>query len=130
MCVRFYIDKTDPVLFPLCEATVQSPMAICDCGYCFYYGRHQAVDYAEAYRWFSIGALLYNDANCLYKMGDFYLDGYAVEKNEIYAFKMYERALERCGEWDDNSAMPDAQFRVGKCLLHGIGTAKNIEKST
>ena len=28
MCVRFYIDKTDSVLFPLCEAAVQSPMAM------------------------------------------------------------------------------------------------------
>lgn len=58
------------------------PEAICNCGYCFYYGRHQEVDYAEAYRYLSIGALLYNDVNCLYKIGDMYLDGYHVEKNE------------------------------------------------
>ena len=105
--------------------------AICNCGYCFYYGRHQAVDYAEAFRFFSLGALLYNDANCLYKLGDQYLNGYGVEKNEAYAFQLYQRALERCAEEDEDrwgdTILPDAQFRVGKCLLRAIGTEKNAE---
>lgn len=103
--------------------------AICNCGYCFYYGRHQAVDYAEAFRFFSLGALLHNDANCLYKLGDMYLNGYGTEKNETYAYDLYERALEACSEQDDDAAKPDAQLRVGKCLLHGIGTAKHAEKA-
>ena len=102
--------------------------AICNCGYCFYYGRHQEADYAEANRYFSLGALLFNDANCLYKLGDLYLNGYGVEKNENYAFKLFARALE-CSEnnKEDSPALADAQFRVGKCLLRGIGTQKNVE---
>lgn len=104
--------------------------AICNCGYCFYYGRHQEVDYAEAYRYFSLGALLFNDANCLYKLGDLYLNGYGVDKNEIYAFKLYARALESSENSEEyDPAMADSQFRVGKCLLRGIGTEKNVEEA-
>ncbi len=102
--------------------------AICNCGYCFYYGRHQEVDYPKAFEYFSLGALLYDDANCLYKLGDLYLNGYSVEKNEKYAFMLYSRALGRCRE-EDGECMADAQFRVGKCLLLGIGTEQNVEKA-
>lgn len=104
--------------------------AICNCGYCFYYGRHQEVDYAEAFKFFSLGALLFNDANCLYKLGDMFLNGYAAEKNEKYAFRLYERALKRCQEEDDDGVCTaDAQFRVGKCLLKGIGVKVDIEEA-
>lgn len=104
--------------------------AICNCGYCLYYGRHQEVDYGEAFRYFSLGALLHDDANCLYKLGDMYLNGYDVEKNEKYAFTLYSRAIERCRtDGGDSVCMADAQFRVGKCLLYGIGTEKDIEKA-
>ena len=102
--------------------------AICNCGYCFYYGRHQEPDYSEAFKYFSLGALLHNDTNCLYKLGDLYLNGYGVAKNEEYAFIMYNRALQRAQESDqDQYCLADTQFRVGKCLLRGIGVPKNIE---
>lgn len=105
--------------------------AICNCGYCFYYGRHQDIDYAKAYEYFSLGALLHNDANCLYKLGDMYLNGYFVTKNENYAFMLYQRAL-RCAQEDgedDGYCLADAQVRVGKCWLYGIGTYKDVEKA-
>lgn len=102
--------------------------AICNCGYCFYYGRHQERDFEKAYQYFSLGALLYNDANCLYKLGDLYRDGNGVEKNEKYAFLLYQRALRECSEWqEDEFCLADAQFRVGKCLLLGMGTGMNAE---
>lgn len=104
--------------------------AICNCGYCFYYGRHQDIDYEKAYEYFTLGALLHNDANCLYKLGDMYLNGYGVTKNENYAFTLYQRALHRSFENDaDSVCIADAQFRVGKCLLYGIGADKNIEEA-
>lgn len=102
--------------------------AICNCGYCFYYGRHQEIDYAEAFKYFSLGALLYNDANCLYKLGDMYLNGYSVEKNEKYAFQLYDRAF-NCFADDDHDILADIQFRIGKCLLKGIGTKIDVEKA-
>lgn len=102
--------------------------AVCNCGYCFYYGRHQEIDYAKAYEYFYLGALLYNDANCLYKLGDMYLNGYYVPKNEQYAFILYKRALNLSRDnYGDNFCLADTQFRVGKCLLYGIGVKKNLE---
>lgn len=104
--------------------------AICNCGYCFYYGRHQDIDYAKAYEYFSLGALLHNDANCLYKLGDMYLNGYFVMKNENYAFILYQRALHCAQENDENSScISGAQMRVGKCRLYGTGTYKNAEEA-
>ena len=104
--------------------------AICNCGYCYYYGRHQETDYGEALKYFSIGALLYQDANCLYKLGDMYLYGYGVDRNENYAYLLYDRALSRCQEEpDNNSCIGDVQLRIGKCLLKGIGVKINIEKA-
>ena len=102
--------------------------AICNCGYCFFYGRHQDIDYAEAFRYFSLGALLYNDANCLYKLGDMYQNGCGVDKNEKYAYLLYERALDRCAEIDD-ACIADVQLRMGRCLLHGTGTAVDVERA-
>ena len=53
-----------------------------------------------------------------------------VAQNEDYAFMLYQRALSRCKENDrDAVCIADAQFRVGKCYLNGIGTYKNIEKA-
>lgn len=103
--------------------------AICNCGYCFYYGRHQKIDYAEAYKYFTMGVLLYNDANCLYKLGDMYLNGYGTEKNEKYAFKLYKRALDCFNFEADYDVLADIQFRIGKCMLKGIGTEIDVENA-
>lgn len=98
--------------------------AICNLGYCYYYGRHQDVDYKKAYEYFLKGALLHNDVNCLYKLGDMYLNGYAVEKNPAYAFMLYERAWDIASDFnkENDYCRPDVQFRMGKCYLKGIGT--------
>ena len=107
--------------------------AICNLGYCFYYGRHQEIDYAKALEYFQKGALLFNDANCLYKLGDMYLHGYAIEKNPLYARILYQRALEICqndeGDGENAYCLPDVQFRVGKCFVRGIGIAPDAEKA-
>lgn len=105
--------------------------AICNCGYCFYYGRHQEVDYAKAYEYFTKGALLYADANCLYKLGDLALKGKGgdTEKNEKYAFMLYKKALDCFQYGADDDILADIQFRIGKCLLKGIGTKIDVEKA-
>ena len=102
--------------------------AICNCAYCLYYGQHQEVDYAEAFKYFNKGALLFDDPNCLYKLGDMYLNGYFVEKNEKYAFMLYDRAYDEC-ERGDNFCLADIQFRLGKCFLKGIGTDKDADRA-
>ncbi len=100
--------------------------AMCNLGYCYYYGRHQAVDYAEAYRWFSGCALLYNDANSLYKLGDMFLAGHGVEKNEICAFRLYKRAAEALdADAGDAECIADVMLRLGECALRGTGCPRN-----
>ena len=56
------------------------------------------------------------------------MNGYHVEKNDRYAFMLFDRALSICRD-DDNAGycLADTQFRVGKCLLYGIGVDRNIE---
>lgn len=103
--------------------------AICNCGYCFYYGRHERIDYAKAYEYFSLGALLYDDANCLYKLGDMYINGYGVTQNELYAYILYNRALNISIKDEDYYCIGDAQFRLGKCLLYGKGTEQDAEQA-
>lgn len=104
--------------------------AICNCGYSFYYGRHTAPDYAQAGMYFSLGAVLYNDANCLYKLGDLFLNGYGMEKNERYALKLYNRALGCCQENQaDQYSTADVALRIGKCLLRGIGVDKDADQA-
>ncbi len=106
------------------------PKAFCNVGYCFYYGRHQEVDYEKAYEYFSLGAMLHNDANCLYKLGDMFSNGYYVEKNERYAFILYARAFNVIsGDEDFEYCLADVQFRIGKCLLYGAGVNKDVERA-
>lgn len=99
---------------------------ICNLGYCYYYGRGRPVDYENAYYYYMLGATLYDDANCLYKLGDMYENGYYVEKNEKYACMLYKRALAQADE-SDVDCIGDIQFRLGKCWLRGIGTARIVE---
>ena len=103
--------------------------AICNCGYCFYYGRHQAVDYEKAHSYFSLGAVLYGDPNCLYKLGDMYLNGYHVAKNEIYALMLYRRAYATARCTKEHDCMADIQLRLGRCFLRGIGMPRDVLKA-
>ena len=101
--------------------------ALTNLGYCYFYGRHQEVDYAKAMQYFMLGALLYNDANCLYKLGDMYNSGLFVPKNVIYGFKLYERAFHAIKNEEEDSAIgADIRFRIGKAVLHGEGINKDI----
>ena len=95
--------------------------ALGNLGYCYYYGRSVPQDYAKAYHYFILGVLLGNDPNCLYKLGDMYLNGYHVAANEDYAFQLYQRAWDANKEYGDFFT-PDIYFRLGKCYLQGIGT--------
>lgn len=102
--------------------------AICRLGDRFYYDRYDNVDYVQAYYYYSLGALLHDDPNCLYKLGDLYLKGNYVEKNENYAFILYMRALQ-CINDKDYLLLAKIQQRVGKCYLYGFGTCKNPEEA-
>ena len=70
----------------------------------------EKADYAEAYHYFSLAALLYNDLYCLYKLAGMFSEGLYIKKNKHYACQLYIRALEL---WDKEH---DAQIeRIEKC---------------
>ena len=104
--------------------------AICNLGYCYYYGRHQPPDYAKAYHYYQLGALLYDDPNCLYKLGDMYLNGEYVETNERYGIKLYFRALEAINRPDEEEfCRPDILIRVGNAFLYGALVDRDPKKA-
>ena len=104
--------------------------AICNLGYCYYYGRHQPVDYARAYHYYHLGAILHNDPNCLYKLGDMYLGGKYVKRNEKYAVRLYFRALNAANLPDtDDFCRPDIMMRIGELFLDGIGVERSPQKA-
>ena len=101
--------------------------ALCNLGYCYYYGRHQEVDYERAYHYFNLCAQLHNDPNCLYKIGDMYQSGKYLEKNDRYAFLLYDRAYSAINNEDeDQFCRADILFRIGKCLVEGKGVNRNV----
>ena len=104
--------------------------AICNLGYCYYYGRHQPPDYEKAYYYYHLGAILYDDPNCLYKLGDMYREGKCVKANEKYAVKLYFRALEAINRPnEDASCRPDILARVGEAFLYGIVADRDPKKA-
>ena len=93
--------------------------AICNLGYCYYYGRHQEVDYRKAYEYWSLGALLFQNPNCMYKLGDMYKNGYYVEQNEQHAIHLYIAAMNVCMSDDyHGDAIADIDLRLGTAFLH------------
>ena len=97
--------------------------AICNLGYCYYYGRSVAVDKNKAFSYYLKGVLLYNDPNCLYKLGDMYRYGECVEKDEKMAYTLYKKAHSVHPYFEEVFA--DILVRLGECELYGIGTKQD-----
>jgi len=98
--------------------------AICNLGYCYYYGRSIAVDKDKAFSYYLKGVLLYNDPNCLYKLGDMYRYGECVEKDEKMAYTLYKKAYSTHFHYEEVFA--DILVRLGECELYGVGTKRNV----
>ena len=96
---------------------------LCFLGYCYYYGRDIDIDYEKAYSCFSQSAFL-GYSNGMFKLGDMYYFGKYVEENKEAAFFWYQEAS-YCTEDDYDRA--SAEFRLGKCYLHGHGTEPNLK---
>lgn len=75
----------------------------------------------KAYEYFKEGAEQC-EVNCLYELGDLYLRGEVVDKDEKMAFSLYSRAFECFSEekYDDSEA--DINLRLGEAYYRGLGT--------
>ena len=96
-------------------------------GYCYYCGRDMEVDYEKAFHYFALGAF---DGHLisLYKIGDMYLNGYYVKKNEREAFLIYKHCIDVLhGKEDEYIVSGPVRLRLGDMYLNGIGTEKNAE---
>ncbi len=99
--------------------------AICNCGYIFYYGRLGQKDFQKAYEFYSLGALIYSDANCMYKLGDMFSKGECVSQNDLYAFSLYRSAYSNMER--NTECRGDILMRLGTCYLKGMGTQRDIQ---
>ena len=82
-----------------------------------------------AYKMFTKAALL-GQQEALYKVGDMFLNGYFVEKDEKAAFEMYGRTFaigkEHLDEEAGQQMYSSACLRLGRCFRDGIGTEKDL----
>ena len=97
-------------------------------GYCYYYGRDMKPDYEQAFRCFSIGALA-GHLESMYKLGDMYLRGQYVDKDEEEAFIIYNRCLQMMSDDDRSYVAGPLHLRLGNMYLDGIGTDQDPENA-
>jgi TPR repeat protein len=97
-------------------------------GYCYYYGRDMEPDYEKAFHYFALGAF---DGHLisLYKIGDMYLNGYYVQKNEREAFLIYNHCLDTMSDEAAKLVSGPVHLRLGDMFLKGIGTEQDPEQA-
>ena len=98
-------------------------------GYCYYYARNMdKPDYEKAFHYFALGAF---DGHLvsLYKIGDMYLNGYYVKKNEKEAFHIYMRCLETMTDESAKFVAGPVYLRLGKMFLNGTGVEKDYKSA-
>ena len=96
-------------------------------GYCYYYGRNMdRPDYKKAFHYFALGAF---DGHLisLYKIGDMYLNGLYVPKNEKEAFCIYRRCLETMTDEAAPRVAGPVFLRIAKMYLNGLGTERDLK---
>lgn len=95
-------------------------------GYCCYYGRNgEDPDYEKAFHYFALGAFEGAPVS-LYKIGDMYLNGLHVEKDEWEAFSIYVHCLRTMTEDSESRIAGPVYLRLGKMLADGTGCKKDL----
>ncbi len=86
-------------------------------GYIFYYGRGVERDYHRAYECFAFGAMMCDNPEGYWKLGDLYASGRGVRKSDYAAWTMYLRA-HACASGSPLAAR--AAHHLADYLLRGI----------
>ena len=103
-------------LYELGKARGDAQSAI-NLGYIYYYGRGVERDYARAYECYAFGALMANNPEGYWKLGDLYASGKGVSKSEYTAWRMYCNAYQHAG---DSPLAARAAHHMADYLLRGI----------
>ena len=85
-------------------------------------------DYEKAFRYFSIGAHV-GHLESMYKIGDMYLRGQYVDKDEEEAFVIYNRCFQMMSDDDRDYIAGPLHLRLGNMYLDGIGTNQDAENA-
>lgn len=84
-------------------------------GYIYEYGRIGEPDYQKAFAYYSLAAALYPSVEALYKLGDQFSRGQAVEEDKQKAYLLYERSLEQA---EDNMVdISQPAIRLAEMLI-------------
>jgi len=88
----------------------------------------------KAHEYFVAGSELDNE-NCLYELGDMFMEGLIENKDTSKAFELYERAYDIILEQKDynpgyiNDCESDVTYRLAKCYHYGHGIDKDIKEA-
>lgn len=104
-------------------------------GYIYYYGRCNddwSREYEKAFKCFTIGAEAGNKES-RYKLGDMYMNGYFVEKDEekavSYYLQVYEEVEPHFRHEYFGGEFADISLRLGTLYKNGIGCEKDEKKA-
>lgn len=97
-------------------------------GYCYYYGRDGMPDYEKAFHCFALGAF---DGHLvsLYKIGNMYLNGLYVPKNEKEAFCIYAHCMDTMTQQAEGRVAGPVLLRLGGMFLDGVGTDEDAKSA-
>jgi len=101
-------------------------------GFCFYHGRGVDKNKAKAFDSFFKGT--HGFINNYLMLGDMYLNGEFVARDQAYAIKLYQRVLSSEKKLHEkNNIFSDAYFQVclrfAQCYLCGNGVKQDIDKA-
>ena len=81
----------------------------------------------ERFTSYLLGSIQGQDAECTYKLGDCYMGGEFVKKDENVAFTLYYKAYDYAVLNVEELDIAESCLRLGKCYLSGVGIDENID---
>ncbi|NLC33111.1 MAG: sel1 repeat family protein [Clostridiales bacterium] len=80
----------------------------------------------KAYQYYAKGAEL-GEQNCLYELGDMYLEGICVGRDVDKAFDLYSQCCDVIGGETRDDSYADVCMRLGKCYHYGFGVPVDLK---